>query len=88
MKIVKFVQPSCTPCRMLDAYLKHIGVSVDETYDIVVDESAFKLAQKLGVKSTPTIVLFDEDDNEVDRVSGLNQEGINALFARKEPSNK
>jgi thiol-disulfide isomerase/thioredoxin len=83
MKIVKFVQPSCVPCRMVDGLLSHLGLKVDETMDIVVDEKAFALAQELGIKSTPTIVLFDDEGNEVDRVSGMNQDGIKSLFAQR-----
>lgn len=83
MKIVKFVQPSCAPCRMVDGFLKHLNLSVDETLDIAMDDKAFELAQSLGIRSTPTLVLFDDDGNEVDRVSGMNQEDIKSLFAKR-----
>lgn len=83
MKIIKFVQPSCVPCRMVDGLLNHLGLKVDETHDIAVDDAAFELAQKLGVQSTPTIMLMDDAGNVVDRVSGMNQDGIKALFAKR-----
>lgn len=83
MKIVKFVQPTCAPCRMVDGYLKHVGFAVDETLDIMMDEKAFALANELGVRSTPTLVLLDDDGKEVDRVAGLNQDGIKALFEKR-----
>lgn len=82
-KVIKFVQPSCAPCKMVDGLLKHLGFKVDETMDIAMDEKAFELAQAFGVKSTPTLVLVDENNNLIDSVSGLNQEGINKLFAQR-----
>ncbi|WP_090739374.1 co-chaperone YbbN [Paenibacillus sp. Mc5Re-14] len=80
MKIVKFVQPTCQPCRMVDGFLSHLGLKVDETMDIVVDDKAFELATSFGVRSTPTLILLDDEGNEVDRVSGMNHEGIKRLF--------
>lgn len=83
MKIVKFVQPTCVPCRMVDGLLNHLGLKVDETYDIVVDEKAFRLAMELSVKSTPTLMLLDDKGKEVSRITGVNQEGIKDLFAKR-----
>jgi thioredoxin-like negative regulator of GroEL len=84
MKIIKFVQPSCMPCRMLDGLLSHLNLKVDETLDIAVDEKAFEYAQTIGVKSTPTIMLVDDNGTVIDRVSGINQEHIQKIFALKE----
>lgn len=83
MKIVKFVQPACAPCRMVDGLLKHLSLTVDETVDIVCDEKGLELAQSLGVKSTPTLILFDGDGKEVERVSGMNQDGIRSMFDKR-----
>lgn len=83
MKIIKFVQPTCAPCRMVDGFLKHMGFEVDETLDIVVDEKAFEVAQTFGVRSTPTMILLDDEGKEVDRVSGMNHEGIKLLFTQR-----
>lgn len=83
MKIIKFVQPSCAPCRMVDGFLSHLGLTVDETLDIAFDESAFNLSQHFGVKSTPTMILLKDNGEEVDRVSGLNHEAIKELFAKR-----
>lgn len=83
MKIIKFVQPSCVPCRMLDGLLNHLNLNVDETLDIAVDEKAFDYAQSIGVKSTPTIILVDDNGTVIDRVSGIDQEHIKKVFALK-----
>lgn len=83
MRIIKFEQPSCVPCRMVDGLLKHLGLEVDEVLDIAVDENAFNLAQHLGVKSTPTLVLLKENGEVIGRVSGMNQDGIKELFAKR-----
>lgn len=83
MKIVKFVQPSCVQCRMVDGFLSHLGFKVDETLDIAVDDKAYELAMTHGVKSTPTLMLFDDEGNVIDRVSGMNNDGIKALFEKR-----
>ncbi|TVX86004.1 thioredoxin family protein [Paenibacillus agilis] len=82
-KVIKFVQPSCVPCRVVDGLLNHLGLKVDESHDIAMDNAAFELAQKLGVQSTPTIMLLDESGNVLDRVSGANQDAIKALFEKR-----
>lgn len=83
MKIVKFVQPACVQCRMVDGLLSHLGLKVDETMDIAMDDKAYELAVSHGVQSTPTLMLFDDEGNLIDRVSGTNQDSIKALFAKK-----
>ncbi|EJW13904.1 thioredoxin family protein [Paenibacillus alvei] len=83
MKIVKFVQPACVQCRMVDGLLSHLGLQVDEALDIAIDDKAYEFAVSHGVQSTPTLMLFDDEGNVVDRVSGTNQEAIKALFAKK-----
>jgi glutaredoxin len=78
MKTVKFVQPSCVPCKMVDALLNHLGHKVDQTLDIVTDEDAYALAEKIGVKSTPTIILFDDNGNYSQSVDS--KEGRKSFF--------
>ncbi|MCY9545318.1 thioredoxin family protein, partial [Paenibacillus alvei] len=70
-------------CRMVDGLLSHLGLQVDEALDIAIDDKAYEFAVSHGVQSTPTLMLFDDEGNVVDRVSGTNQEAIKALFAKK-----
>jgi thiol-disulfide isomerase/thioredoxin len=82
MKIVKYVQPNCTPCKMVDAFLQHLGVSVDETVVIGQDISFEDARDKLGIMKTPTIIAFDENENKVEEVSGVGQGNIVAFFQK------
>lgn len=83
MKLVKYVQPSCVPCKMVEAFMNHLGATVDETLDISV-ESNFARAQELNVKSTPTIMLLDDNGNEIDRAVGMQQDKIKELIALRD----
>ncbi len=62
----------CSPCRTLDANLELIdftGNNIDlEKIDI---DSITRLElQNLGVKGVPTMILYDEDGNEISRKTG------------------
>jgi protein-disulfide isomerase len=82
MKIVKFEQPSCTQCRILDGLLKYLNLSVDETINLLTEEDYDK-ARALGISSTPTLILFDDNGDVIDRVSGLKQDKIKEMFAKR-----
>ncbi|ALA47940.1 thioredoxin family protein [Brevibacillus laterosporus] len=83
MKIIKFEQPSCAPCKMVDAFLQHINQQVDEKIDIVTDEKGMDKAHLVGVRSTPTLILIDDSGNEIDRAVGMQHEKIKELFAKR-----
>jgi thioredoxin 1 len=71
MKIVKYVQENCTPCKMLNQTLERLGLEVDETIMLNDEESIEKAKKELNVMSTPTMILFDDNGNELDRVVGM-----------------
>lgn len=69
-QVMKFVQDNCTPCKMLDQTLTAMGKTVDEVY--LIDDTNRDEAMKFyGVMSTPVMIAFDEDGNEITRVSGV-----------------
>ena len=66
MNILKFFGSWCNPCKALsksleDAGIKHQSIDVDENEE---------LTEKYNVMSVPTIVILDEDDNEIGRFIG------------------
>lgn len=79
MKILKFQTKTCVPCKMVDMMLKDLGLEVDEKVDI---EDQEELREKYDVMKSPTIMLIDDDGNEVDRVIGIDEEGIKELFKK------
>ncbi|MCY8228736.1 thioredoxin family protein [Bacillus spizizenii] len=98
MKLIKFEQDNCTPCKMLANFLHHeLDVDVDETVNIsngtitssntgVVEKDESKtmeLAGEFGIMKTPTLILLDEEGSEVDRFSGVGQTGVKAILAKR-----
>lgn len=66
MNILKFFGSWCNPCKALsksleDAEIEHKSIDVDENEE---------LTEKYNVMSVPTIIVLDEDDNEVGRFIG------------------
>lgn len=66
MNILKFFGSWCNPCKALSKSLEDAGI---EHQSIDVDENA-ELTEKYNVRSVPTIVVLDKDDNEVGRFVG------------------
>ena len=66
MNILKFFGSWCNPCKALSKSLKDAGI---EHKSIDVDENE-ELTEKYNIMSVPTIVVLDEDDNEVGRFIG------------------
>ena len=66
MNILKFFGSWCNPCKALSKNLEDAGI---EHKSIDVDENE-ELTEKYNVMSVPTIVVLDEDDNEVCRFIG------------------
>lgn len=66
MNILKFFGSWCNPCKVLSKNLEDAGI---EHKSIDVDENK-ELTEKYNVMSVPTIVVLDEDDNEVGRFIG------------------
>ena len=73
MKVLEFSAPGwCFPCKQLAPRLEQecnrLGVEL-EVYDIDTDDGS-AMAEQYGVKSVPTIVALDEDNNELGRDYG------------------
>lgn len=66
MNILKFFGSWCNPCKALSKSLEDAGI---EHQSIDVDENE-ELTEKYNVMSVPTIVILDEDDNEIGRFIG------------------
>ena len=66
MNILKFFGSWCNPCKTLSNSLENTRI---EHKSIDIDENK-ELTEKDNVMSVPTIVVLDEDDNEVGRFIG------------------
>ena len=85
LKLIKFKQDNCTPCKMLDNYLTHdLGVEVDEVINLSEGkDEGFEMAGRYEIMKTPTMVLVDEDGNELHKFSGVGRTGVNEILAKR-----
>lgn len=84
MKIVKYTQVTCTPCKVLEAMMKHNNLEADEAIVLDINKpETFEEAREFDVRSTPTLVLLDDNGVVIDKVAGVNQDLVKALFAKR-----
>lgn len=75
IKIIKLSADWCAPCKALQPILKNI-LSKDEFKDIPfqeidIDDDIFDYTQKYQVRNIPTILIIDENENLLKRITGL-----------------
>ena len=75
MRIIKFEADWCGPCKASQAHIDKIGLQVER---VDVDASP-ELAQEYKVASLPTVVVLDDDGNEVERIIGFNPNALSRL---------
>jgi thioredoxin 1 len=68
MKVFKFSASWCQPCKMLSKTLE--GYDAIDIQEIDIDKEQ-EVAIRYGIRSVPTLVLFDDNGNEVRRKSGV-----------------
>jgi thioredoxin 2 len=81
--LVDFYADWCGPCRMVAPFVDEIArANVGKLLVAKVDtDQAQNVAMKYGIRSIPTLVLF-EDGKEVDRSVGFEPERLQALVAK------
>lgn len=82
-KVIKFYGNSCAQCKLLDVFLEGEGLTADEL--ISTDEQPEK-AFEFGLMGQPTLILLDEQGNEIERMTGYNPgrtEEVRSLFQKK-----
>ncbi|AYP68317.1 hypothetical protein PQE75_gp162 [Bacillus phage vB_BcoS-136] len=98
MKIFKFQTRSCMPCKMVDMMLNEMGVEVDskiyieDNMDVTSKEGLIELTMENNSKAnfninesvmkSPTMMLVDDEHNEISRVIGIDEDGIQELFKK------
>ena len=67
MKFYKFYADWCGPCKVLTANLEKAGVE----YEAIDADTNEEMCQKFGVRNLPTFIAVDDDENILDRFTGI-----------------
>lgn len=81
MKIVKFTQTTCQPCKVLEMMMGQMGAAVDESLLLDSEQALAEANEQYGVMSTPTLILFDDAGVELQRTVGIHPPSISAILA-------
>lgn len=85
-KILLFTNPSwCQPCKSLDTVIENVTFDVPlvkMTTGASATEDTKKGIAKYQVKSIPTLVFVDENDNQIDRMSGYSTGIVNTIKSK------
>ena len=80
MKLLKFYADFCNPCRVLTTMLDGFDACLMEKVNIDLDTDR---AVKYSIRSVPTLLLIDDNGNELWRHSGLIDKVMVEKAARK-----
>jgi len=70
-KILYFSSTWCGPCKMLGPIMESVGNEVN--YQKIDVDSNQELSMKYGIRNIPTLVLVDNNGNELNRSTGVMQ---------------
>jgi len=77
MKVLKFYADWCGPCKGLTQIINNAGDKVTlQIENVNIDENIF-MAQEYKVRSVPTMIVVDDNENEIRRKVGtMNEEQL------------
>jgi thioredoxin 1 len=72
LKIVKFGATWCQPCKVVDSIMDMIKKEHDDIEYITYDHSADPdMFSKYKITGVPTLVILDENDKELEKITGV-----------------
>ncbi|HDX9663315.1 TPA: thioredoxin [Bacillus cereus] len=85
MRLIKFEQNDCVPCKMLREFMEGLGVKADKTVNLTTatEMEDFMLAGKHGIENTPVLLIEDDNGNEIARYKGVGQTGVKAILTQR-----
>lgn len=69
MKLLKFQASWCQPCKTLTSLLSTMQIPFP--VEVIDADENKDMLQKYNVRSVPVLVLLDENNNEIDRLTGI-----------------
>lgn len=79
MKLLKFQASWCQPCKTLTNLLSTMQIPFP--VEVIDADENKDLLQKYNVRSIPVLILLDENNNEIDRLTGsTTKDKITALL--------
>lgn len=69
-KVLKFYSKVCAPCRLMGKRLEELN-NVEITSVDINDSSNTELVKKYEVRSVPTIIVLDKNDNIITKFIGV-----------------
>lgn len=75
-KLIKFEKENCKPCEFVTQYLNDKGVE----FEAINAYNDPMKASKMKVRSVPTLMLLDNEGNEIKRIVGYNPQEIDLLI--------
>ena len=69
-KVLKFYSKVCAPCRLMGKRLEELN-NIEITSVDINDSSNTELVKKYEVRSVPTIIVLDENDNIITKFIGV-----------------
>lgn len=79
MKLLKFQASWCQPCKVLTSILNTMQIPFP--VEVIDADENKDMLQKYNVRSVPVLVLLDENNNEIDRLTGIaTKDKITALL--------
>ena len=82
MKLLKFQASWCQPCKTLTSLLSTMQIPFP--IEVIDADENKDLLQKYNVRSIPVLILLDENNNEIDRLTGsTTNDKITALLNKE-----
>ena len=82
MKIIKYYKDNCPGCEQLAVLSAAEGYEFDQTVHVMNELNGAE-RKKLRIMSVPTVILFNDNGEEVDRISGINPIKLAFFFSKK-----
>ena len=74
MRVLKFYADWCGPCKAMTSVINNMGDKIELPIEEIDIDTHNKVAMEYGVRSVPTMILLDENNNELKRKVGAMRE--------------